>query len=236
MLYHRPRPMKKNCRTLPHTGGGGGISWHLNFAFQIDREISHAKFRVLREFLAHQQYTLRTLAGGQTLTPGGSVQFPTVKFTTANLTWHEITPPPPPKTRSGPQRVRTSSGERPIGAAKGKRSDTEALCKPSPPPPLCVPGRACVEHFVTCVRPPSLTAVLRPGCEEGGGGMGTPAHTPPISGGIAASSRPGTTCSDGLKNGDEVGIDCGGSCSLCGMLPVAATRLHQSLPGWLASA
>ena len=37
-----------------------------NFAFQIDHEISHAKFRVLREFLAHQQYTLWTVAGGDT--------------------------------------------------------------------------------------------------------------------------------------------------------------------------
>ena len=41
--------------------------------------------------------------------------------------------PPPPKTRSGPQRVRMSGGERPIGAAKGKQSDTEALCQPPPP-------------------------------------------------------------------------------------------------------
>ena len=32
----------------------------------MDREISHAKFRVLREFLAHQRYTLWTLAGGTT--------------------------------------------------------------------------------------------------------------------------------------------------------------------------
>ena len=43
-------------------------------------------------------------------------------------------PPRPPKTRSGPQRVRMSGGERPIGAAKGKPSDTEALCQPPPPP------------------------------------------------------------------------------------------------------
>ena len=35
-----------------------------NFAVQIDREISHATFRVLHEFLAHQRYTLWTLAGG----------------------------------------------------------------------------------------------------------------------------------------------------------------------------
>ena len=44
-------------------------------------------------------------------------------------------PPPPPKTRSDPQRVRMSSGERPTGAAKGKQPDTEALCQPPPPPP-----------------------------------------------------------------------------------------------------
>ena len=34
-----------------------------NFAFQIDCEISHAKFRALREFLARRRYTLWTLAG-----------------------------------------------------------------------------------------------------------------------------------------------------------------------------
>ena len=32
--------------------------------------------------------------GGQTLTPGGSAKFPTAKFTTANLTWLQIPPPP----------------------------------------------------------------------------------------------------------------------------------------------
>jgi len=32
---------------------------------------------------------------------------------------------------------------------------------------------------------------------------------------LLAAAVSGTTCSDGLKNGDEVGIDCGGSCSLC---------------------
>ena len=57
-------------------GGGGGVSiifcWSAmqpykgggKFAFQIDREIFSATFRVLREFLAPQQYTLWTLAGG----------------------------------------------------------------------------------------------------------------------------------------------------------------------------
>ena len=59
-----------------------------NLAFQIDREISHAKFGVLREFLTHQQYTLYPL------NPGGSPKFPTAKFTTANLTWRKIPPPP----------------------------------------------------------------------------------------------------------------------------------------------
>ena len=42
-----------------------------NFAFQIDREISRAKFRDLREFLIYYQYTqyiLWTLAGGDTHT------------------------------------------------------------------------------------------------------------------------------------------------------------------------
>ena len=55
---------------------GGGISWHFNFAFQIDREISHAKFRVLHEFLVHQQYTLWTLAGGTAQNPGARRNFP----------------------------------------------------------------------------------------------------------------------------------------------------------------
>ena len=36
----------------------------------MDREICHAKFRVLSEFLAHQPYTLWTLAGGDTLNQG----------------------------------------------------------------------------------------------------------------------------------------------------------------------
>ena len=30
------------------------------------------------------------------------MQFPTVKFTTANLTWREITPPPPAQNTFGP--------------------------------------------------------------------------------------------------------------------------------------
>ena len=60
-----PNPLSRTapCHLLQR---GGGCSWHLIFAFQIDREISHVKFRVLREFLAHQRYTLWTLAGGTT--------------------------------------------------------------------------------------------------------------------------------------------------------------------------
>ena len=60
----------------------------------MDPEISNAKFRVPRECLAHQQYTLWTLAGGTTQNPGGSAKSPTAKFATANLTWREIPPPP----------------------------------------------------------------------------------------------------------------------------------------------
>ena len=73
---------------------GGGISWPLNFAWEISRFKLTAKFTLLREFLAHQQYTLWTLAGGTTQNPGGSAKFFAAKFITANLTWHE--PPPPP--------------------------------------------------------------------------------------------------------------------------------------------
>ena len=84
---------------------GGGISWRFNFTweisrFKLTREISHAKFRVLRNsgFSANFSQTSSTHCGlwrgGQTLTPGGSAKFPTAKFTTVNLTWREIPPPP----------------------------------------------------------------------------------------------------------------------------------------------
>ena len=71
---------------------GGGVSWHLNFAwelshFKLTAKFTHAKFRVLREFLVHQQYTLWTLAGG-------SMKFPTAKFATVNLNWRENPPLP----------------------------------------------------------------------------------------------------------------------------------------------
>ena len=68
---------------VSHRGGGGfrGTLFH-----------GSAKFRVFREFLAHQQHTLWTLAGGDTLWRGGSAKFPTAKFTTVNLTWSD--PPP----------------------------------------------------------------------------------------------------------------------------------------------
>ena len=44
-------PYLKECK-------GGGISWHFNVAweisrFQLNAKFSHAKFRVLCEFLAH---------------------------------------------------------------------------------------------------------------------------------------------------------------------------------------
>ena len=71
---------------VPHKGGGdcGG-----NCTFQIDRGIPG-----LRELLAHQQYTLWTLAGGTTQNPGGSAKFLTAKFTAANLTSRNPSPPP----------------------------------------------------------------------------------------------------------------------------------------------
>ena len=80
-------------------GGLGFVALQVrvgNFAFQIHREISHANFGVLREFLAHQQYTLWTLAGGTTQNPGGSATFPTAKFTSANLTRRGPPRPHPP--------------------------------------------------------------------------------------------------------------------------------------------
>ena len=81
----------QKCVDPPTRGGGGDfVALYFrvgNFAFQIDREISLAKFRVLREFLAHRQYTLWTVAGGHTQNPGGSA-----KFTTVNLTWRKIPP------------------------------------------------------------------------------------------------------------------------------------------------
>ena len=42
-----------------------------NFAFRMDREVSHATFRVLRESLAHSQYTLWTLWRGVIHSTGG---------------------------------------------------------------------------------------------------------------------------------------------------------------------
>ena len=59
--------------------GGGFVALQFRvgtFAFQIDREISHVKFRVLCDFLAHQRYTLWTLAGGDTLNRGAPRNFP----------------------------------------------------------------------------------------------------------------------------------------------------------------
>ena len=88
--FARAEPPRLACAGPLIKGGGG--SWHV--AFQSGREISHAKFRDLRKFLAHQRYTLWTLAGGDTLNPRGSATFPTAKFTTANLIWRKISPPP----------------------------------------------------------------------------------------------------------------------------------------------
>ena len=47
-----------------------------NCAFQMDRERPHAKFRVLREFVAHQRYTRWTLAGAGSTQPGALRNFP----------------------------------------------------------------------------------------------------------------------------------------------------------------
>ena len=92
--------MPRLCRD---TRGGDFVALSFlvgNFAFQIDREISHAKFSVLREFLAHQQYTLWTLAGGTTQNPGGSAKLPTAEFTTAKFDLAR-NPPPPPRPVAG---------------------------------------------------------------------------------------------------------------------------------------
>ena len=75
--------------------GGGGISWHFTFAWEISRFKLTAKFPMRNSgSSANFSHTLWALAGGTTQNPGGSAKCPTAKFTTANLTWREIPPPP----------------------------------------------------------------------------------------------------------------------------------------------
>lgn len=45
---------------------------------------------------------------------------------------------------------------------------------------------------------------------------------------ITALSCSGPNCSDGIQNGDETDIDCGGTCPAC---PVSISSLEQSLEG-----
>ena len=62
-----PGPRKGATTRRNVTRGGGFVALEFrlgNFAFQTYHEISHVKFRVHREFPAHQQYTLWTVAGG----------------------------------------------------------------------------------------------------------------------------------------------------------------------------
>ena len=84
-------------------GRGAGVSWHFNFAWEISR------FKLTAKFPTRNSGVLRDTSsahcglwrGGTTQNPGGSAQFPTAKFTTANLTWREIPPPPPVRSLCG---------------------------------------------------------------------------------------------------------------------------------------
>lgn len=52
---------------------------------------------------------------------------------------------------------------------------------------------------------------------------------------MAAAIPPAATCSDGIQNGDETGVDCGGSCGACAPVDTTPPSVPTGLAGTLVS-
>ena len=86
-----------------HNAKGGGVSWHLNFAWEISRFKWTAKFPTPNSgSFANFSHILWTLAGGTTPNPGAARNVPQRNPPCAK-------PPPPLKEDSAPPRSRCSS-------------------------------------------------------------------------------------------------------------------------------
>ena len=89
----------EQSRAEAYPGGGGGISWHFSFAWEISCFKLTVKFPKRNSgfsanFLPTSSTHCGLWRGVTTQHPGGSAKFPTAKFTTANLTWRNAPPPP----------------------------------------------------------------------------------------------------------------------------------------------
>ena len=77
-----------------YTRGGGGVSQHFNFAWEISRFNLTAKFPMRNSGCSVIfSHTSSTYSKFPTQNLGGSAKFPTAKLTTANLTWRGIPSP-----------------------------------------------------------------------------------------------------------------------------------------------
>ena len=121
----------------------------------MDREFSHAKFRVLRKFLAHQRYTMWTLAGGDPLNRGAPRNFPQ-----RNLTRREI-PPSPCTTPLLPHGTCSSK----MLAQKSKAPHRSSRAQPLDCPPVVqafttAHGTTAASEHNTLLLPPKHNALL----------------------------------------------------------------------------